>query len=264
LRRGAAISWFENNGGSTLVGGAKPHAFLRVRTPLRATEGQGVNPAQPASSRSTLGILRDLVIIVTIFVYFSGFTYRYFYLTYLGIPPSSVDVSYNSILVFAFSVVVVNIWWAIAIFALTILIGIAVRTRDRVRVLFTSSPAFFVSLLALPAFIVLHVASLHAARVAAIQVMLGESDSVSRISLSLKPSRRNYPQAFLNAVNHDKAILMGVSGERLYLLIPPENIIPGSRNLPDLSMYVVPVADVAHYKTLISGCSDCVNGDSPK
>ncbi len=67
-------------------------------------------PADAPEKRRILPALRDITLVATIYLFFTGFVFRYSYFRLLGVSPNEIDVSLNALLVLAFNVFV-NLWW---------------------------------------------------------------------------------------------------------------------------------------------------------
>jgi hypothetical protein len=53
---------------------------------------------------ATLSQLRDLSLLLTIYTFFAGWNYQYFYLTWFGVSPNTVDIPFHTTLAFAANV----------------------------------------------------------------------------------------------------------------------------------------------------------------
>src|SRR4249920_1497477 len=62
----------------------------------------------PENPKVSLGDLRDLLIIVGIFLFFTGWVYNYYFYDYFGLSLSQVHTDYSTFLVYSFLVIISN------------------------------------------------------------------------------------------------------------------------------------------------------------
>src|ERR1700736_585482 len=77
-------------------------AIAEQAVPEKAVEPQEPAKSDPAEkpekTRSFIESLRDIVFIASIYIFFAGFVYEYFYFRGFGIPLSALNVSVNTTL----------------------------------------------------------------------------------------------------------------------------------------------------------------------
>jgi hypothetical protein len=210
------------------------------------------------NSKSTLPSLRDAVLVLTIYVFFAGFIYQYFYFSYLGIPINSISVPYNATLIYAFSVGIKSFWWALILLTVVLVVQSLIVANQKIAGLYQKTRMQLLIFTAVISFPVVFVAANYAARVSSREIQLGTNDTITRVSLSIKPERRkSYPPLFLRAVDNDAAYLLATASDGIYVLVRQAQL-PESKNLSDSFLYSVPIADIAHYRTVVPGCTACI------
>lgn len=202
-----------------------------------ATGEQLEKPASGSEKRRVLPALRDVTLVATIYLFFAGFVFRYFYFRLLGISPSEIELSLNALLVLAFNVFLNVVWLPVAVVA-----ALAVLSVPKVRALVDVAFVPLLALVVIGGFYVLYFGARDtAARVAGI---VRDGYGLPPLALKLRDGTR-YDRDFLAAVSDAgntglKAYLVEQNASTYFVLLKR---VPPDAARPD-RLYAVPKADV--------------------
>ena len=208
---------------------------------------------QPTQVQALLPAIRDITIVATAFLYFTGFSFRYFYLTGLGVPPDAISIGLDSVLVYSFNVFLDSVRIILALGLIVILLwrrcasfwNAASVTNRRVTLV----------VLTVAAFGLLYALSVRSAANIDAEVRTGKS-VFPRVVIALKHPKVYDQTIFGPAVNGTQpnvaAYLVGETESDLFILIQPDPL-EGSKNIPGAYTYRIPRSDVDHYREDLSG-----------
>jgi hypothetical protein len=213
------------------------------------------------SVRASLAMVRDIAFVVAVYVYFTGFTYYYYWRLLLGIPVAVADEPVFHIFVYAFQVF--RIYWAgiLGCIVAGVLLWVAVgslfdkiawlHAQERLR---SGLSILLLVAIVLGLFTVLSVWSEEAARIHVDSVRAGYTTIEPNIKIMLKPEfKRYFDQDFVYDNEHFCLTLVGETTDAVYALSQalyqgeqnclPYSTRPGSK-LPYGFVYAVPKSDI--------------------
>jgi hypothetical protein len=197
-----------------------------------------------ATQRGILPALRDVTLVATIYLFFAGFAYRYFYLRLLGVAPSEIDLSVNVLLVYAFNVFLNLPWLPVAIVAV-----LAALSVPKVRAVVDVAMLPLLAATAFGAFFILFVGARGTAVRAVAVVRAG--NAVPAVVMKMRDDGR-YDADFLAAAagpgrNHMTAYLVEQNASTYFLLLARD---PPDAGRPD-RLYAIPRSEVYYLAALL-------------
>jgi hypothetical protein len=84
---------------------------------------------RPAINVSTLSVLKDLVLPVAVYLYFTGFLYTYYFYSGLGIPLNSVEIPFYYFFIYSYNVIAAELTTSLLLLFSALLTILVIRTR---------------------------------------------------------------------------------------------------------------------------------------
>lgn len=213
----------------------------------KAVETGGGLPERPAAAEPekhrVLPALRDVTLVGTIYLFFAGFVFRYFYLRLLGLSPNDFDLPLNTLLVLAFNVFLNFIWLPIVMVA-----ALGVLAVPKVRAVVDAAFVPLVACLAIGGFYVLYLGARSTAVTVAAIVRDG---GLPQATLALRAGTvydRDFQAAVSGAASNAlKAYVVEQNASTYFVLVRHTKSDPLR---PD-RMYAVPKSDVLFHSAAL-------------
>lgn len=214
--------------------------------------------SKPANS-NPLAFARDIAFVATVYLFFAGFWYQYYWYQALGIPLHAIDVPINQLLVFAYYTLAANAFWAVVLAVIAIIaiavapIARAIRTPWAV-----ASQRAFVAAVLIAAFPLLFFWSKSATYAAINSNVEGHVGAIDRFVFR-KGSDKLYSSRLLEANGSSSLALVVVAEDdaNYYVLkIPPRPADESngcSSYIPHTFLFTVRKADVLSIEAWIPG-----------
>lgn len=204
-------------------------------------------PADVLEKRRILPALRDITLVATIYLFFTGFVFRYFYFHMLGVSPNEIDVSVNALLVLAFNVFE-NQWWL----PIALIAAFAVITVPRVRAVLDVAFVPILAAAVIGSFFVLYSGARATAKLAVSIVRQGVG--LPPVFVKLRNDGR-YDSDFRAATGATRcakvAAYLVEQNASTYFILVEHN--PSDAGRPD-RLYAVPKSDVFYVAASLEPC----------
>jgi hypothetical protein len=211
--------------------------------------------APPAPRVSMVKDVRDIAFVATIYLFFTGFVARYFYLTAFGISPPAIPVDFRSVLVFAFDVLYDHtLAVCLATGAGFVLWAFVVRRLPRL------SQVAIAGTVAVLVFPLLFLFALSTEERNVLEIRTGDNADKKRTSLALNATAR-FPPFILNAANNDALYVIAENDQFFFVFYQPPPRM-NSPNLRDAFTYAVRKTDIDHFRVSIPGVEGAYNEPS--
>lgn len=200
--------------------------------------------------------LRDVTLISTVYLFFAGFTYRYFLNVHSGIPADLGLARFEAVLVYAVSALVGFTIWNVLLYILFLSViviwtwAVLIPHRfDTLRPLApiaaTCTAVIIFPIIFLAAYANSQIASEGVATLIRPGSIAIRADAIHKYGiLATIQGKRRQISPLLAAVNNDQAYIIHETDREMFILVKPPDAAP--------LVYIIPRSDIDHVKKVLA------------